>query len=393
MIFPKEIIENTSNFFHHRREVRSRFIFGIILVMLICGLGALPYLKTDIYVTGRGIIKPDLERKEIVSPSTGFIITNKLKNNLLVRQGDTLLVFDGGRIHDQMEKIKREKVLSETNIEDLNYLLFAEEIDRVQIELPINRTNFLKFEQALRKLDTRLTQSKKTLDRQSKLFEVDVISSAEFEKASFEYELLVNEKEQLILDQNFGWESQIKNERLNLLETENTLQNLKRDLDKQVFVAPISGTLFNVKGVETGSYVNAGMVLAEVSPETTIIIETFISPGDIGLIRRNSHVNYQIDAYNFNRWGLASGVIIEISNDLEWVDNQAVFKVRSTLDQRSLFLKNGFEGKLKKGLTLRARYLIAERSLFDLLYDKLDDWLNPAQNKNESLTLKNNGIN
>jgi membrane fusion protein, peptide pheromone/bacteriocin exporter len=392
MIFPKEIIENTSNFFQHKREVRSRLIFGLILFLLICAFGALPYLKTDIYVTGNGIIKPDMERKNIVSPTTGFILENRLKNNLLVRKGDTLLVFDGGRLRDQIQEVNREKELSKDIIKDLNYLLFAETIKWAHIGLPFNRTNFLKYDQELIQLDTRLAQSKMILDRQSKLFKVDVISKAEFEKASFGYELLVNQKKQLILDQNFAWESERKNEKLKLLEFENVLRSLKRNLDEQTFVAPISGTLLNVKGVETGSYVNAGMALAEISPETDLIIETFISPGDIGLIRQNSLVNYQIEAYNYNRWGLASGEITEISNDLEWVNDQAVFKVRSTLNEKSLFLKNGFEGKLKKGLTLSARYLITERSLFDLLYDKLDDWLNPSQNKPQTLTLNNNGI-
>jgi HlyD family secretion protein len=29
-------------------------------------------------------------------------------------------------------------------------------------------------------------------------------------------------------------------------------------------------------------------------------------------------------------------------------------------------------------MTLRARFIVAERSLWQLLYDKVDDWMNPA---------------
>jgi membrane fusion protein, peptide pheromone/bacteriocin exporter len=29
-------------------------------------------------------------------------------------------------------------------------------------------------------------------------------------------------------------------------------------------------------------------------------------------------------------------------------------------------------------MTLRARFVVARRSIFQLLYDKADDWLNPA---------------
>jgi membrane fusion protein, peptide pheromone/bacteriocin exporter len=113
-------------------------------------------------------------------------------------------------------------------------------------------------------------------------------------------------------------------------------------------------------------------------------VETYISPGDIGLITTGGSAKYQVEAYNYNQWGLASGNIIEISKDLEVINNAPVFKVRSSLDQSQLSLKSGFVGHLKKGLSLRARYHITERTLFDLLYDKVDDWLNPAQNQLET---------
>lgn len=31
-------------------------------------------------------------------------------------------------------------------------------------------------------------------------------------------------------------------------------------------------------------------------------------------------------------------------------------------------------------MTVNARFMIAKRSLFDLLYQKSDDWLNPTRN-------------
>jgi HlyD family secretion protein len=55
-----------------------------------------------------------------------------------------------------------------------------------------------------------------------------------------------------------------------------------------------------------------------------------------------------------------------------------MFKLLCSLDQNFLQLKNGFKGQLKKGIVVNARFEIIERSLFDLLYDKIDDWLNPS---------------
>ena len=40
--------------------------------------------------------------------------------------------------------------------------------------------------------------------------------------------------------------------------------------------------------------------------------------------------------------------------------------------------ENEYKGLLKKGMNFSAHFIIARRSLFELLYDKVDDWVNPA---------------
>ena len=40
-------------------------------------------------------------------------------------------------------------------------------------------------------------------------------------------------------------------------------------------------------------------------------------------------------------------------------------------------LKNGYNSTIRKGMTLTARFTITNRTLWQLLYDKIDAWLNP----------------
>jgi hypothetical protein len=61
------------------------------------------------------------------------------------------------------------------------------------------------------------------------------------------------------------------------------------------------------------------------------------------------------------------------------MNNTPMFRIRCTMDRNYLSLKNGIKGYMKKGMTVRARFIIAERSLFQMLYQSTDDWLNPAQ--------------
>lgn len=87
---------------------------------------------------------------------------------------------------------------------------------------------------------------------------------------------------------------------------------------------------------------------------------------------------YQIDAYNYNQWGTALGEILSIGKDVISINNKPFFKVKCQIDQKYLTLENGVKGRLKKGMTLTAQFILAERSLYDLLYDGVNDWLNPA---------------
>lgn len=108
-----------------------------------------------------------------------------------------------------------------------------------------------------------------------------------------------------------------------------------------------------------------------------MIVECYVTPQDIGFFREDMHVNFQLDAFNYNQWGMASGKVYEISGDIINVNNQAVFKVRCSLETTHLKLKNGYKGELTKGMSLTGRFILTQRTISQLIFDKVDDWLNP----------------
>ena len=74
---------------------------------------------------------------------------------------------------------------------------------------------------------------------------------------------------------------------------------------------------------------------------------------------------------------MITGKIIEIDKNSTVQNNVTFFKVRCSLDSKTLQLKNGYTTNISKGMTLTTRYFITRRSLYDLLFDKVDDWFNP----------------
>lgn len=80
-------------------------------------------------------------------------------------------------------------------------------------------------------------------------------------------------------------------------------------------------------------------------------------------------------------WGLVNGKITDIVKDFVVINEQPVFKVRCILEKQEVSLPTGYKATLKKGMSLRARFIVTKRSLFQLLYDKVDDWVNPNLNR------------
>ena len=155
---------------------------------------------------------------------------------------------------------------------------------------------------------------------------------------------------------------------------------LKKQKELYIIRSPVDGTVESFSGIYTGSSLQSGQVVAIISPSHAMIAEVYIPAKNVGMLWNGMPVRIQVDAFNYNEWGMLSGRISGISDDYFLINNMPVFKVKCSLSTNTLTLKNGIPGTIKKGMTLNARFMIAKRSLFQLLYQKSDDWLNPSRN-------------
>lgn len=382
-IFPKEIVDFTAEVHWFEHSKRSTIIYTILLMALILVLILLPFIEVPIYTNSRGIIKPDKERVVISASNSGLVSRSYLRNNAVVQKNDTLLILNNKIISEKLKLTSQQISELELFIEDLSYLIKNNYSTLNQIKSPKYRKEFLVFQEKKTELITRRKKLKRDFERNKKLFQKGVIAMVAYENSKFNYDLAIHDLDQLKQQQGNQWEASLDEYKKQLSELKSTQEQLQDSKNKLVIPAPVSGILLNVKGMDTGSFINAGEGFAEISPNTDLLVECYVNTMDIGLLRLKDTANFQVDAFNYNQWGLASGIIIDIGKDVEYLDNNMVFKVRCSLDEKALKLKNGFRGELKKGMTLNAQFKLTERSLFDLLYDKVDDWVNPNNRKGE----------
>lgn len=377
-IFPKEIIENTTQYFIPKNSVKSKAIYSLILILVIGGFLSMPFIQIPIYSSARGFIKPNIERLSITSINPGKVIFSNMQDNRMVLQGDTLILLETAVLDKRIElnEVKIEIVQKEIN--DLEYLISNKNLKIKTLKTPKYQKQLIEYQSTLTEHYTRIKKLKEDFKRNRKLLNKGVIAQVEFDEIKLKYDLAENSLYQLMKRQVSIWQTSLS-ESINLLsELDSNTEQVLGDKKSYVLKAPMKGVLINTQSLHKGGFVNAGVVLGEITPDTELIAECYVSTSDIGLIDKNKEVKFQIDAFNYNQWGFAYGEITKIADDVEIIENRPVYKIQCKLKTKTLNLKNGYKGEIGKGMTLNARFQLTERTLYQLLYDKMDDWLNPS---------------
>ena len=373
-IFPKEIIQFSIESHNSRFSRHSKIIYQLVIGMIISVFAALPFVNVDITIQSRGMIRSQAEPTNLQTPVTGQVQDIRIRENMKVSVGDTLIRVSPEKIDDQLKMLDDKIALYSGYIHDLNNLVSGQ---NKAIQSNLMKSSYSEYNQKLMKYQLQIETTGKDFQRTKTLFEKEVIAAAEFEKKELELNQLIKERDFYISQKKSGWSQQLFQYKTELQNLTDNQDQLKFEERFYVVIARANGFISNFTGVRNGSFIFPNQTIATISPSDSLIVECYVSPNDIGYLQIGESATFQVDAYNYNQWGLATGEIIDISNQPHQEKESFFFKVKCKLNQNCLSLKSGYEGKLKNGLTLTTRFLVTRRSLYDLLFDKADDWLNP----------------
>lgn len=322
-----------------------------------------------------------IEKTELIVPVNGRLVTSKLKDNKKVKQGETLLIIDAALAKQQGSIVQNRQGQIGQFLQDIRMLLIY--MNRNGYSYPELQTgqytaSWQQFAQELENARIVKNQAENTFSRYNRLFQNKAITESEYERYKFELNQAESAYRMVMTKYRSQWQTEAGNLRNELQQLSGQQVELNEQKKQYILKAPIGGSVQNLTGTQEGAYLFANQKIGEISPDSGLTAFCYVRPADIGLIRKGQEVRFQIDAYNYNQWGLAQGKVLDISDDIIVINNnQPVFKVRCGLDRNYLILKNGYKGYLKKGMSFTARFTVTERSLYQLLYDKVDDWVNP----------------
>lgn len=379
-IFPEDILHNTAEYHIAKHSKKTNLIFWIIFLALSAALISLPFIYVDIYTTSRGSISSHEKPVTLFAPVAGRIIHFDLLENQSVKKGDTLLVVNQKILDERDDLLNIQTGDAEAFIRDLKSLLNG---SYNNVKTRQYKKEYLRFQQELFNINTIIKNTEVEYNRAHILYEKRVIAKSEYDRARLDLDKLQNDKTNIIKQSQFNWQKELTDYEQSLDNLLSNKRQLKEEKDMYVLIAPIGGELINVQGYNLGSVISAGSTLANISPSENLIVESYLSPSDIGYIKEGIIAKYQVDSYNSNQWGFATGEITEVGKDIVTFNNTSIFKVRSTLNENYLSLVNGARGDLKKGMTVTSRFFLTRRSLYQLLFDSIDDWFNPYNNENE----------
>lgn len=373
MNFSSDPINNLENLIAKNRT-KSTSIYLVVVLCIFLFLVLLPIIKVDISSQSRGIIRSKTDNVPLTSIVSGKIAWIKVKNNALIKKGDTLIKIS--KISLETEKQTNDTLSSSVTqyLEDVSNVLKG---NTLNLKTSTAREDFYKFQSKKVELQSKVSQAQIAFNRNKVLYNKDVIAKAEYEKYMFELRFAKESLNSFVNQQRASWETQKRDLEDQIKKLKGAVAKIKVEENNYFILAPVTGTIETFIGLQVGSFINASQPIATISPVDNLIVESSVSPDDIGLIQKNQNVKFQIDAFNYNQWGLLEGKIIDIDKNITIKENQTFFKVRCSINSKTLQLKSGYRTQVSKGMTLTTRYIITRRSLFELLFDKVDDWLNP----------------
>jgi len=221
-------------------------------------------------------------------------------------------------------------------------------------------------------------RSKIQHERNIVLHNQEILPDSEFENSLFFYKSEEENLNQIITYHKTLWHADLMLRKTDGAALQADLEHCNEELRNRIVLSPVDGEVIQSADFQIGSVVGIDQQIAEISPDGNLVVTCFVNPADIGFIRKEQSVKIQVDALNYNEWGLLNASIFEISDDMiVGNESSAYFRIKCKPERSYLTLKNGIQADLKKGMSVNARIIVTRRSLFNLLFDKADRWLNP----------------
>lgn len=397
-LLPAALAQHTVESLYAEHGPARPWIYWLALLAVTAALVALPLVEVDVTVRAPGVVRPATERTELRVPISAQIAQVLARDNDTVTVGQPLLMLRSRDLDERLALNRTRQTLSNTLITDLKSLTLAAATDPspsnpFPVEVNALETPELRADLAQVRAQwatQQLTQAKasRELARSATLAAKGLISTRDHDQAHDDFAAAHADTTTLLRAARTRWETRLRDEQTTLTTLRTEENRLAEEVAQTTLRAPATGSIQGLTGLSPGGWLSAGQMIGAVSPSDVLLIETFVSPKDVGLLRLGQPALLQIDAYPYTQWGLLDAAVTTLAADssgTNGANSTSGFKVTLQPAATTLYLPNGTAGPLRKGMTLSARFVVARRSLLQILYEDVSAWLNPQEPQSKTL--------
>ena len=386
-LLPDTFLENTKHLYLPEVQARTKWLYGMVLMAVLGAVIAAFFIKIDVSFAAAGVVRSMAEKTEIRSLVSGRVLRSNVKENQAVKVGDPLLTIAPDVLEEKLRLSRFQQTEREQLVTDLTFLTNANQdisgvLGNRTFRTSLYAQQYNQLQAQLQENEIRRKKVEKELNADKYLHKEKVLATRDLDAKQAEYDQLHEEYRLLIERQVSQWEADLNSHHLSLSQLKAEEAQLRKERELYTIKAAVAGTVQQWAGKYEGSFVQAGEALGVLSPDSSLLVECYVKPSDMGLLKLNQQALFQMDALNYREWGLAKGIVVDIAKDFSLVNEQPFFRVKCRLETPMLKLQNGYKVRLQKGMTLQARFVVIRRTLAQLLFDKVDDWFNPHAKKN-----------
>lgn len=337
---------------------------------------SLPFLYTDISVHASGLVRPAVERMYLRSPASAMIDSIYYRDGASVRMGDTLI-----RLRDPVTAGKRYRAGNDLArcrqyLHDIDRLLDAKADSAVLTFLatPLYREQLAYYLQQRNELNVLASKAVREWSMNNALALQNAVSRKELFDAANANDKIAHEIKTLTESYRNTWQQDRARYEADSARLVFELQQTETGSTAYVIAAPADGLLQGTAGLHRDVWLNAGEEVGTLSPAGVMVAECFAETKDAGLLRPGLIARYRVDAFDPGLFGVLTGKILSLDDDYTAIDSRRLFRLRCSFDDTQLRLKNGRSFQIRKGMQLHASFLVARRSLWQLLFEKAGNW-------------------
>ncbi len=370
--------EDTLEVYLASRSSSGGAVYAVLLALVAAGMASLPLVQVPVTVRSVGTLRPLTEKQDVRAAVAGLVRSVHARDGAHVRAGEVLVVLDGEAASAERARLTSAVDDESETLADLALLLAPGEGELP----PVTAVRTARYQAVLRQLrgelrDAELVAShaRRELTRVESLRARGFATAADVDARRVELSRAGVARKGVLARARATWEADAEHATERLADLRAQLERQRLEARAMDIRSPTAGSLELVRVLAPGSAVQAGDVIAIVSPHQPLIAEFLLPPRDVGLVRVGSAVTVRVDALRSREWGRVPARVVSISDDAIVVDGRAAFRVRCTLDARQLVARSGRRFALRKGLTLVGSFHVGRRTLLQLVREDGRAWL------------------